>query len=230
MANTLLQRTAFQCSAGAIGNNSQYAIDYSLGGSGRGQNLKVAIANDLVAGQSMGNSIRLTIYTPTGIVTRDVPYGETDGYEGKIFRVTVAVDSTVYIEFALGTPPLSVERQTVGVVRAGVIPIFEDYELSVTANSAFPASNLTPVNTPTIFRVFCAFDTAGVLTANYQEGGTVNVAAFTFNSGVALVAGAVYLFDLEVSNNSGEPDGVTFEYSVNAKALIFKVIEVDNQT
>jgi len=110
---TLLQRTKFQCTEKAIGNSAGYAIDYSLGGSARAQNLVVAIANDVVEGQVGGNAIKLTIYTPTGAITRDVSYGNTEEYGGEIYRVQVTTDGTVYIEFVLGPPPVTVRLQTI---------------------------------------------------------------------------------------------------------------------
>jgi hypothetical protein len=118
-SETKLQRTKFQCVDKAIGNVAGYCIDYAIGGVSRAQNLAVAIANDVVAGQNSGNSVRLTIYTPTGIITRDVSYGNTEEYGGQIYRVQVTSDPTVYIEFVLATPPVTVRLQTIIPPTAG---------------------------------------------------------------------------------------------------------------
>jgi hypothetical protein len=110
---TLLQRTKFQCVDKAIGNHAGYTIDYTIGGTAHAQNLAVAIANDIVGANASGNSVHLTIYTPTGNVERDVSYGNTEEYGGQIYRVQVTSDSTVYIEFVLGPPPVTVRLQTI---------------------------------------------------------------------------------------------------------------------
>jgi hypothetical protein len=110
---TLLQRSKFQCTNKAVGATNGFAIDYSLGGSSRAQNLVVAIANDVVQGQQGGNTVTLTIYTLTGTITRDVAYGNTEEYGGQIYRVQLTADDTVYVEFVLGPPPVTVRLQTI---------------------------------------------------------------------------------------------------------------------
>lgn len=113
MIGTLLQKSRFQCVNKAVGNHDGFTIDYTLGGVSRAQTLDVAIANDVVAGQTSGNSVIMTIYTPTGIIKREVAYGNTEQYGGQIYQVTVTDDNTVYIEFVLGPPPVTVRLQTI---------------------------------------------------------------------------------------------------------------------
>lgn len=112
-SGTLLERTKFQCADKAVGNVAGFAIDYIIGGVSRALSLAVAIANDIVGGQASGNAVTLTIYTPTGTITRQVSYGNTEQYAGMIYRVQVTSDSSVYIEFVLGPPPVTVRLQTI---------------------------------------------------------------------------------------------------------------------
>ena len=114
-SGTLLQKSQFQCVDKAVGNSAGYTIDYSLGGVAYAANLSVAIANDLIAAQTSGNPVTLTIYTPTGIITRTVSYGSVEEYGGQNYRVQVTSDSSVYIEFVLGPPPVTVRLQTIGI-------------------------------------------------------------------------------------------------------------------
>jgi hypothetical protein len=132
---TLLQKSQFQCTDKAVGNSEGFAIDYALGGVAFAADLAVAIANDLVAAQTTGNPITLTIYTPTGIITRTVSYGSVEEYGGEIYRVQVTADSSVYIEFVLGPPPVTVRLQTIGIT---------DIAPSSTVGIALPGSAIGP--------------------------------------------------------------------------------------
>lgn len=115
-----------------------------------------------------------------------------------------------------------------GSISSGFIPI----ELSVLHNQAQPAANtdilaanLTPTNTPTNFRIEIAMSNAGIFSATIINGGNTQV--ISFNEGVALVAGAVYIFDILVHNG----DTINFRYSVTGGIIqILRVQELDAAT
>jgi hypothetical protein len=94
------------------------------------------------------------------------------------------------------------------------------FNTSVTANTNIFASDLSPTNSPTTFRIYACFDTSGILTVRRTKGGIT--VSEQLNGGNALVTNGAYMFDIIVE--SGET--INFQYSVNATAIVLKVIEV----
>ncbi|MBA7605667.1 hypothetical protein ES703_12801 [subsurface metagenome] len=82
------------------------------------------------------------------------------------------------------------------------------------------AAALTPTNTPCLFRVMCAFDTAGVFTATITRGG--NTQLVHFNGGANLTVDCLYIFDHLV--HSG--DTINYQYSVGAQLMVLRVQEI----
>lgn len=102
-------------------------------------------------------------------------------------------------------------------------PLVKDgqFNTAVTANTDIFAAVLTPsYATPqhnTYFRIYCAFDTAGVLTVRRTQGGVT--VSENLNSGAALAANAAYAFDIVVRENQT----MQLRYSANAIALELSV-------
>jgi hypothetical protein len=90
----------------------------------------------------------------------------------------------------------------------------------VTANTNIFASDLSPTNNPTTFRIYACFDTSGILTVRRTKAGIT--VSEQLNDGSALVANGAYMFDIIVE--SGET--INFQYSVDATVIVFKVIEI----
>lgn len=82
-------------------------------------------------------------------------------------------------------------------------------------------ADLTPTNTPCLFRTQVAFDTAGVFSAAVTNGAPATMVP-EFNHGVVLPANSLFMFDMLV--HSG--DSVNFRYSVNAQLLVLRCQEI----
>lgn len=95
--------------------------------------------------------------------------------------------------------------------------VFND---SVTADTDIFDPALSPTNTPTTFRIYACFDTAGILTVRRtKDAATVSE---QLNSGANLTANAPYMEDIIVE--TGET--INLRYSLAATALCLKIIEV----
>lgn len=101
-------------------------------------------------------------------------------------------------------------------------PILKDskFNTAVTANNDIFSSALSPTASPTYFRIYVTFDTAGVLTVR-RTSGVVTISE-NLNSGANLTANAAYVFDIIVRENQT----IQVRYSVNATALEISVIEI----
>jgi len=80
--------------------------------------------------------------------------------------------------------------------------------------------DLTPTGSPTAFRIYAAFDTAGVLTVMRTSDGTT--VSEQLNAGGALSANAAYIFDIIVEYG----ESINIRYSVGATCIALKVVEV----
>lgn len=87
----------------------------------------------------------------------------------------------------------------------------------------FIATDIIPTNTPSSYIVQVAISVAGIFYATITNTGDTQVV--TFNSGVALVAGALYIFEILV--HSG--DTINFRYSTTTGTIqILRVQEADS--
>ncbi|MCI4411765.1 MAG: hypothetical protein JHC38_08865 [Thiotrichales bacterium] len=98
------------------------------------------------------------------------------------------------------------------------------FNTSVTANTNILSSSLSPTYSPTTFRIYATFNTAGTLNVVRTKGSTS--VTEQLNNGISLNANAVYIFDILVE--SGET--INLQYSANATALVLKIIEIPNVT
>ncbi len=88
------------------------------------------------------------------------------------------------------------------------------HEVAETAGVDILAADLTPTNTPCLFRIMVVLSVAGIFSARLTNGGTTVVA--NLNSGVALPADCAYMFDVLV--HSG--DTVNFQTTVNGNVTL----------
>jgi len=82
------------------------------------------------------------------------------------------------------------------------------------ANTDILATDITPTNTPCLFRIMVMLETAGVFSAQLKNGGTTKV--LKFNTAVQLLASCAYMFDLLV--HSG--DTVNFQTDVSGNVIL----------
>ena len=94
------------------------------------------------------------------------------------------------------------------------------HNVSVTADINILSSDLTPANTPCLFRIMVCLDTAGVFSAKITKSDDSQTVKL--NSASNLTADALYIFDLLV--HSG--DSVNFQHSANATLKVFRVQEI----
>ena len=88
------------------------------------------------------------------------------------------------------------------------------------ANTDILAANITPHHPPSILRVMIAIDSAEVFNANITRGGVSRVVGF--NSNVALVAEALYAFEILISTG----DTINFQTEGNTNVMVMKVQEI----
>lgn len=94
---------------------------------------------------------------------------------------------------------------------------------AATLNTDIFSADLAPVNTPTLFRAMVMLETSGVFSAQLKNGGATKV--LKLNAGVALVASAVYGFDILV--HAG--DTVNYQTTVSGNVTL-RVQEIDAAT
>jgi len=112
-------------------------------------------------------------------------------------------------------PEAAVGKEAFEAISKGAI-----FNTAITANTDIFASDLSPTYSPTAFRIYACFNASGVLTVRRTRGGVT--VSEQLNSGDLLNADASYAFDIVVE--SGET--INVQYSVNATALVLKVLEV----
>ena len=93
---------------------------------------------------------------------------------------------------------------------------------AVGANADIFAAALAPTHSPTTFRIYACFDTAGVLIVRRTRGTPPVTVSEQLNSGVDLNANAAYMFDIIVQ----EGDSLNLWHSIGATILYLKVVEI----
>lgn len=85
------------------------------------------------------------------------------------------------------------------------LEVAAQHEVAETGGADILASDITPTNTPCLFRIMVVLGTAGVFSAQLKNGGTTVVSKL--NAGNSLLADCAYMFDILV--HSG--DTVNFQ-------------------
>ena len=112
-----------------------------------------------------------------------------------------------------------------GYTRAGIrstLPITKAivFNTAVGAATDIFTNALSPLSSPTTFRIYACFDTAGILTVRRTRGGAT--VSEQLNNGVNLAANAAYMFDILVENG----ETINLQHSAGAQILYLKVEEV----
>ena len=88
------------------------------------------------------------------------------------------------------------------------------------ANTNILASDITPTYAPSMLRVMLAIDSAEVFNAIIIRGGVSRTVGF--NSNVALVAEALYTFEILVTLG----DTINFQVEGNTNVMVMRVQEI----
>ena len=94
------------------------------------------------------------------------------------------------------------------------------FNTSISAGANIFGSDLSPSSTVSIFRIYCAFASEGVLSVARTKGGTTITEKL--NEGESLFPNCAYIFDILVE--SGET--INFRYSTATTCLVLKVVEI----
>jgi len=92
--------------------------------------------------------------------------------------------------------------------------------VSVSADTNILGTDITPIYKPTLFRILCSFDTAGVFREVRTKAGVVQVS--DFNGGSSLTANSLYIFDILIH----EGDSMNLRYSIAATLKVLRVQEI----
>jgi len=95
-----------------------------------------------------------------------------------------------------------------------------EHNVSATADADILSRDLTPTNTPCLFRIMICLDTAGVFSAMITKDDSEQ--KLKFNEANNLVADAVYMFDLLVHDG----DSVNLQHSADATLSVLRVQEI----
>lgn len=91
---------------------------------------------------------------------------------------------------------------------------------SVVANTNIFDSDLEPTGSYSTFRIYAAFNAAGILIVRRTRAGVT--VSEELNSGAALVADAAYMFDILVETG----DSINIRYGAAATCLSLKILEI----
>lgn len=94
------------------------------------------------------------------------------------------------------------------------------HNVSVTADTDILSADLTPTNTPCLFRIMACLGTAGVFSAMVTKADSQQ--QLKLNAATNLVADAPYMFDLLVHDG----DSVNFQHSAGATLKVLRVQEI----
>ncbi len=119
-------------------------------------------------------------------------------------------------------PALAAAEGTLAILNAKFVPLDKAslHGLAKAAGVDYFVADLAPTNTPCLFRIMVSIDGAGVFSAKITKAASAKVVSF--NGGVALVANALYAFDLLV--HSG--DTVNLQHTVAANINVCRVQEI----
>ena len=105
---------------------------------------------------------------------------------------------------------------------SGITPLEKanEHNTAELANVDILATALIPTNTPCLFRVMVAVDTAGTFRVTITKGG--NTQTLIFNNNVNLTANCLFMFDHLVHIG----DTINYQHSVNTQLLVLRVQEI----
>jgi len=99
-------------------------------------------------------------------------------------------------------------------------------EGDIKANTDIFSGDITPTFPLAYFRIYATFDKAGVLNVCRSFDGRKPITE-KLNSGESLKANTAYVFEIVVEKGETKVETINLQYSVDAIALVLKVIEID---
>jgi hypothetical protein len=117
--------------------------------------------------------------------------------------------------FISGSRGLVTEDNSASIL-AKFVPLAKasQHGVAETANTDILAADLSPTNTPCLFRTMVMLETSGIFSAILKSGAVSKT--LKFNGGVALAASCAYIFDILV--HSG--DTVNFQTDTNGNVTL----------
>jgi hypothetical protein len=206
-----------------------------------GKRVYLALASNTIAGQISGPTVTFTVNSRRGNRTISLQYGTTYGPQlvsGTSITATLPAPGTaasVNIRLIVAEEPPVITVETVGaalVPASGVLPRLNlpgQTVTSISANTNLLTGGLgrpTPLFPPAIFRLQVAFDQTGVFSIVVFNSALPTGQLIELNSGNALSANCLYIFDVEVFAG----DSIDVQYSVGANILCLKITEIDQQS
>lgn len=94
------------------------------------------------------------------------------------------------------------------------------FNTAIGAAANFFAADLAPTNSPSTFRIYMAFDTAGIV--SIQRTSAAVTVAEILNQNVAVVANCAYTFDILVHSL----DTINIQHAAGAQILYCLVVEL----
>ena len=136
--------------------------------------------------------------------------------ESEPINEIVKVTQPVGTKNVVGTQINPATEDTSATILAKFVPLAKasQHNVAVDVNVDILAADLSPTNTPCLFRTMVVLETAGVFSAQLKNGGVTVVGSF--NGGIALVANCAYIFDILV--HSG--DTVNFQTSASGNVTL----------
>lgn len=145
---------------------------------------------------------------------------------GAIYARRVSSNTNIQLTFSTLPTGVKPEKGDRWILKHGLKTQFAPLEkenqhnVSITANTDILSSDLTPTNTPCLFRIEVCLNAAGVFSAMVTKADSTQ--QLKLNSASNLAADAVYMFDILV--HSG--DSVNFQHSANATLKVLRVQEI----
>ena len=143
-----------------------------------------------------------------------------------VLLAIVAIAVSIYF-YKKGKAPITTETTVVQPtqfvdISKLLIPIAKAsiHGASPGANTNILGSDLTPTNPPCLFRTMICLGGAAIFYADFKQKDTVSI--MKFNSGTALIADAVYMFDILVHSE----DTVNFKVDTGVVIKELRVQEL----
>jgi len=109
--------------------------------------------------------------------------------------------------------------QIAGSTSGGVIK-GRIFNTAIGAAADFFAADIAPTNSPCTFRIYMAFDTAGIV--SIQRTSAAVTVAEQLNQGVAVAVNSAYTFDILVHAD----DTINIQHAAGAQILYCLVVEI----
>ena len=160
--------------------------------------------------------IRAALPTGTNLIGKVGIDQVTANANEVVLKAGAAIAGKVGIDQTTPGTTNGVVEASAATILAKFVPLAKasQHAVAETLNVDILAADLSPTNTPCLFRTMVVLGTAGVFSAQLKSGAVTVVAKL--NGGVALTADCAYIFDILV----GTGDTVNFQTSVSGNVTL----------